>query len=373
MIVTVICHGDKELLIFKHEKEHNMSELRVKVRKIDSIEPHPDSEVEKLELAKVSGYNCCVRKNAHSPGDLVIYIPEDSILPEPLIEELGLKGFLAGKQKNRVKAVRLRGVVSQGIVYSPPDHLGPLELGADVKDLLGIEKFVPQVPTSMTGKLEPNTQFSITFDIERGENLEPHEELNPDHHVIVTEKIHGTFLCAARNHQNEKWFASSKGASAKKLVFQDTEENASNLYLKMMKKHTPLLEEAYASIRDTYDQDLDIFVLAEIFGPGVQDLHYGFKEKQLRIFDIRMRTKEGTRVWMTSSEFKRLPESVRNAWVPIVYEGKLKDFDMTPEGPSVYSGIREGFVVKTDQQLGRKQMKLISKDYLTRKRGTEYN
>ncbi|MGQ5640103.1 MULTISPECIES: hypothetical protein [unclassified Streptomyces] len=55
-----------------------------------------------------------------------VHIPEQSVLPPGLIEELGLTGRLAGGgrraaggEANRVKSVRLRGELSQGIVCRP--------------------------------------------------------------------------------------------------------------------------------------------------------------------------------------------------------------------------------------------------------------
>ena len=38
-------------------------------------------------------------------------------MPDDILEELELTGRLAGSKKNRVKAIKLRGVLSQGILY----------------------------------------------------------------------------------------------------------------------------------------------------------------------------------------------------------------------------------------------------------------
>ncbi|MFF3573041.1 helix-turn-helix domain-containing protein [Nocardia jiangxiensis] len=92
-----------------------------------------------------------VVKGQFSTGDHAVYIPEQAIVHDPLIEELGLTGKLAGRQRNRVKAVRLRGEVSQGIVCRPrqlhgADLTQAAAAGTDFAELLGITKWVPPVP-----------------------------------------------------------------------------------------------------------------------------------------------------------------------------------------------------------------------------------
>ena len=89
-----------------------MSDLKVTLEKLE-IFPHPNADL--LELAQVGLYRAVVGKGQFESGDYALYIPEQAILPPELIEELGLTGKLAGPEKNRVKAVRLRGEISQGI------------------------------------------------------------------------------------------------------------------------------------------------------------------------------------------------------------------------------------------------------------------
>jgi RNA ligase (TIGR02306 family) len=93
-----------------------MSTFKVTAEKL-VIHPHPNADA--LELAQVGLYRAVVPKGQYKTGDVAIYIPEQAVLPDELIEEIGLTGRLAGKDKNRVKAVRLRGELSQGIVCRP--------------------------------------------------------------------------------------------------------------------------------------------------------------------------------------------------------------------------------------------------------------
>ena len=123
-----------------------MSSFEVAARSI-TLEPHPNAD--SIELAKIDGteYTSIVRKDAQlHTGDVVLYIPEQAIVPPAILQSMGMwdyeknKGTLAGSQGNRVKAVRLRGVFSQGLIYVPYGRLENLELGRDYAVELGIEK-----------------------------------------------------------------------------------------------------------------------------------------------------------------------------------------------------------------------------------------
>src|SRR2546423_7089769 len=93
-----------------------MSTLRVTAEPL-TIHVHPNADA--LELAQVGLYRAVVAKGAFRTGDVALYIPEQAVLPQELVSELGLTGKLAGSAANRVKAIRLRGELSQGIVCRP--------------------------------------------------------------------------------------------------------------------------------------------------------------------------------------------------------------------------------------------------------------
>lgn len=97
-----------------------MSTFEAKVYKL-RIEEHPNADA--LELAVVGDYRSIVRKGEFKTGDLGVYIPTNAVVPIWLLKRLGLwdedraKGKLAGKDGNRVKEIRLRGILSEGLVY----------------------------------------------------------------------------------------------------------------------------------------------------------------------------------------------------------------------------------------------------------------
>lgn len=108
------------------------------IRVIDEIRPIPNAD--NLELAIIGGWECVVAKKKNfKAGDKVIYVEVDSILPEkPEFEFLRSRRF-------RVKTIKLRGQISQGLVL-PLTYLANINVNVDddVTEVLGIKKYDPQ-------------------------------------------------------------------------------------------------------------------------------------------------------------------------------------------------------------------------------------
>jgi hypothetical protein len=108
------------------------------IRTIKDIRPIPNADA--IECALVDGWECVIaKKDGFKIGDLVIYIEIDSIVPDRLEFE-----FLRDR-KFRVRTIKLRGQISQGLVL-PLSILpkGNYKLDDDVTDILGIKKYDPQ-------------------------------------------------------------------------------------------------------------------------------------------------------------------------------------------------------------------------------------
>ena len=192
------------------------------------ISPHPDAD--RLELAQFRGYQSIVGKGTFQDDALVAYIQEGSIVPTAILEELNLVGKLAGAEKNRVKAMRLRGILSQGICYPARPEWRE---GQDVSAELGITKYEPVIPTSMSGELfVAGPTRTIRYDIENIKRFP--DVLKEGEPVRITEKIHGTFCCigimslADAHPEHGRLIVSSKGLGSQGLAF--IPEQPKNLY-----------------------------------------------------------------------------------------------------------------------------------------------
>ena len=360
-----------------------MATFEVKVVEVEGIEPIPGAD--RIELAVIGDYRSVVKKDEFKQGDLAIYIPEQALLPHSLLEHLGLvndkgEGKLAGTHGNRVKAAKLRGVLSQGITAPLSLIATKVQKGDDVSELLGITKWEPQIPTQMAGEVANLNGHTVKFDVENLKKY-PHV-LEEGEDVVMTEKLHGTFTCIAHwpglDHDellNGDMFAYSKGLGDKGLVFKAVEQNAGNLYMKVLKEQA----EKLATI--TFG-DAPLFVMGETFGDGVQDLTYGAgkNERMFRVFDI-FQGHPRTGRFLDYDEMLELAHAGGFDTVPELYRGPYSKAvaDEHARGETVFGGhVREGIVIRPtterrDNEIGRVLVKHINDAYLLRKSGTEYN
>lgn len=397
-----------------------MSEFRCEVVRI-KIEPHPQAD--QIEIARVGDYQSIVRKGQFNDGDLAVYIPEQAVVPEWLLKHMGLydeakqKGGLAGSLGNRVKAIKLRGVVSQGLVldvepYSETEVLvistpvdgnqgsGIVAIGGDASECLGIVKYEPALPSHMRGRIVGvDYEATAKYDFD---NLKKTPTLFEDgEEVVITEKIHGTLIqigVVPSKQANEKYFEgrvviSSKGMGAKGFVLDHNDEG--NLYAQAAKKHG-LLESMLEVFGEAADrQNAPIFIFGEVFGKtgtgaGVQDLTYTDEVLDFRAFDIAVGNR-GAERYLEWDHFSMACEKLKVKHVPVLYRGPyskkvvLEHTDgpttlvgVAPRGKMSLVHIREGVVVKSvfevrNPHFGRKIAKSVSNDYLLRKNATEFN
>ena len=327
-----------------------------------TIRKHPNAD--RLELANVLGYVCVVPKDAFQTGDLAAYIPEQSIVPAAILEEMGLAGRLAGPNADRVRAQRLRGVLSQGLLYSGKLLPENMREGDDVTNLLGITKWEPPIPDGMGGRVERwnGRGKLIGYDIE---DVKRHPgRMRDGETVVMTEKIHGTLCYLA---YDVEWRASSKGYAAKQLVFAPSVDN---VYTRALRENLDGLNHLVARL------DPPIHVIGEVYGPGIQDLQYG--GRGFRVFDVM-----SAGAYLDHDSKERMLEMAGVAMVPVIYRGPFSAgaLESATSGASTLPGaghMREGAVVRpvverTDTD-GRVILKSVSPAYLTRRgKVTEFN
>ncbi|MFF4589400.1 RNA ligase (ATP) [Streptomyces sp. NPDC001388] len=354
-----------------------MSTLRV-TAEVLTVHEHPNADA--LELAQVGLYRAVVAKGAYRTGEAALYIPEQAVLPVELVEELGLTGRLAGSRSDRVKAVRLRGELSQGIVCRPRaladvDLVRAAAEGTDFAERLGIVKWVPPIPPTMSGDVEAAEDLLPWVDIE---NIQRYPDIfEPGEPVVLTEKLHGSACLLTYVAGEGRVYVSSKGFGAKSLALV---EDPRNLYWRAVRGHG--VAEAAARLAERLGARR-VGVFGEVYGAGVQDLTYGADGRRdtlgYAVFDVSAEI-DGTVRWLDAAELLggELP------LVPRLYEGPY-DGERVLEiatGRETVSGrelhLREGVVIRPAVERyspvtgGRAIAKAVSGAYLTRKGGTEY-
>jgi RNA ligase (TIGR02306 family) len=357
-----------------------MSTLRVTAERL-TIHPHDNADA--LELAQVGLYRAIVAKGQFRTGDWALYIPEGAVLPDELIAELGLVGKLTGAEKNRVKAVRLRGELSQGIVCLPKAVNG-IDLaeanteGHDFASGLGVTKWVPPVPVHMSGDVVPAPDLIPWIEIEDIKRYPAMFE--PGEPVVATEKIHGSACLFSL--VGDETFVSSKGFGSRRLALVHSPKN---LYWRAIESHdVPAASRRIAEFLGA----VRVGVFGEVFGRGVQDLSYGANAtgEQLgyAVFDVAVAGPDGAVRWLDPAELDDILAKTGLPAVPRLYEGPYSErvlIELASGRETVsgtFSHLREGLVVRP--AIGRYSpitgsrtiAKFISPTYLTRKGGTEY-
>ena len=314
---------------------------------------HPNADT--LSIATVRGWQCVVRTAdfQDSFGNTIklgAYIPIGTVMPElPEWEFLKPRHY-------RVETIKLRDYLSQGLLI--PAREGWVE-GQDVTEELGVKKYEEPIPTDMAGILMQSPPgFQKYTDIQ---NFNDYPRVfDPNDEVVVTEKIHGSNVRYAII--GGTFYV---GSHTRCL---DPECAETNLYWQVARKY-----DVEAKLRTLF-LNSDIQIFGEVYGPGVQDLHYGLKEPGLAIFDILV---HGT--YAKDYHIDRLARETGIPRVPVLYRGKFNTLVLKHAGgPSTLDRdtVREGIVMRSENLpnhplIGRKILKLLNTEYLLRSGGTE--
>lgn len=388
-----------------------MSNFEVLVEDVQEVLEHPDAD--RLSLVRINGfYVVSAKLEDGSPrykvGDLVAYIPEGAILPEWLLKEMDFwddeKGIgrLNGSKGNRVKAMKLRGVVSQGVLYplcgltneetgvhyrkwikGSDGYVHKTGLGFDVADILGVTKYEPEIPSSMSGEVFSHSHSLIyKFDVENAQKYT--DVFGPDDMINVTEKLHGTFTGLIFTAEERPDFlvfetekgpiyatAYSKGLGMKGLCFKATESNLEkNIYMRSLKNFLDTRSPEQLNAFRHYLGNNNVVIMGETFGLGIQDLGYNTKPKFLAFDTVANKAVDSYGLFMEKQAVLGFDT------VPLLYRGRYADADLNSlrDGKSSIDNqtIKEGIVIRSDWDeehllIGRKMLKMVSPDYLTRK------
>ena len=170
----------------------------VTICKIDEILEHPNAD--RLEIARVKGWQVVCQKDIYKKGDLVIYFEIDSVLPEEIERIIFPEGSKITLSKSRVKTVKIRQMYSQGLICSVDlfkDKITKkIKEGLDISDDIGVKKYEEPISKSSRMYVQPikkkyeNPNF---HKVRKPQNIKNFKDLFIGKEVSVTEKIHGCF------------------------------------------------------------------------------------------------------------------------------------------------------------------------------------
>lgn len=178
----------------------------------------PIEKADRIEVVTILGWHCVTKKGEVKVGDLVVYFEIDSFLPiQPRFEFLRPSSYkkmdVDDGQGNvttidgfRLKTVKLRGQISQGLVL-PLSEFPELKIdqdggdldrifeGIDVTNRLGVRLYEPPVPSNMRGTIKGGFPHRIQkTDQERIQNHPEYFEKYRDVEFEATEKVDGTSI-----------------------------------------------------------------------------------------------------------------------------------------------------------------------------------
>lgn len=371
----------------------------VEVVAAKNVKNHPNAD--KLDILNVGDYICITSRDRIKEGDLIAYIPEQSLLPDELVEEMGLKGMLANG--NRVKPKRLRGIFSQGLVY--PARQG-WTLGQDVAEELGVKKWNPEDSLKGGSKLARLLGMSnevffaypedrINYDVPnfKKERLS-FEQMIGGGDVVIMEKVHGSlgsfqFMTPDYIEEREKYHGevdglavSSKGRLQTGVFLRKPVDGQAEDIWWNIAKSAGLIELGasghwqHVCQQVTGEPVRTMKVFGEVYGH--QDLKYdaGKDGAPFNVFDIYI-GEYGKGRWCNWGEVDGICKMLNLKTVPVLYLGGY-DYDKIMEltdGRETVSGsekhIREGVVVKAYEDSAKSMsdraiVKSVSESYLTR-------
>lgn len=250
-----------------------MSRKLASIRQIKEIVPIEGAD--KIELAKIDGWQCVVAKGEFEPGDNCVYFEVDSFLPVRKEFEFLRKGCFRSTQHLgdgfRIKTIKLRGQLSQGLAM-PVSKLADLILKSD-EDLdtkIGVKKWEDPIHPSLAGKVRGNfPSFIPKTDQERIQNLyDKLVDKYKDDYFDVTIKLDGSSMTVY-------WHEGRMGVCSRNL---DLEETPDNTFWKVARNY------AFETVLSTIGKN--IALQGELMGPGVQGNREALPNHMFFLFDI---------------------------------------------------------------------------------------
>lgn len=282
-----------------------MSQLtnRVEVYAIN-LEPHGNADT--LSVVRIDGYTVVVNTEEWKNRKLGAYLPPDSLVDTTIKKFAWLQERARADGKCRIKALKLRGIPSFGLLVPIDEDL--YNIGDDVTDVLRVIHYQPTMVkdkqkhglTAAETTSGPNL-IAPKYDID---NLRKygHKIFTEGEDIIVMVKVHGAnsryvyhdgkMYCGSRTNWKAE-YPSFKHIKLEDLVAKLGQEKGEEVYKRLQEKqyqknvwwkvleNTPTLEAFCKANPDT-------IVYGEIYG-AVQDLNYGCLPGEVKFaaFDVR--------------------------------------------------------------------------------------
>lgn len=336
-------------------------------RKLASVQRvlavHPIEGADAIELVQINGWQCVTKKGEFRVGDHGVYFEIDAIPPDiPVFWFLWTpKGQTPGTvprpPKARIRTMRLRGALSQGLLVP----LAALEIPADTPDgtdltaTLNVGKYEPPLPSGMGDARGPFPRRVPRTDETRVQSMPGVLAELTGLPYVITLKCDGTSSTFLVDPDDGSFHACGRNWS---ILPGDN---------------------CYWSVAARYDLEAKLranpryAVQGEVCGPGIQKNPMGLAKLSLLVFNVY--DLDAAR-HLSDAETRRVAADLGLETVPVVEQGDAFAHDQASllrlaEGK--YPGTkneREGIVIRPREERysptlnGRLSFKAISNRYL---------
>jgi RNA ligase (TIGR02306 family) len=242
------------------------------IQRVSEVLPIKDSE--NIDLVKIGGWQCVVKKGDFKVNEIGVFFEIDSFLPcnEPykFLEKSGINTDATGKHGYKIKTRKIRNTLSQGLLMPFSTFFkNNKEVGTDVTEELGVIKYDPPVPACLAGEVKGAVPSCIAKAHE--ERIQNHPEYLQDYKEMafeVSEKLDGTSVVYYYN-------AGAFGVCGHNWELRETESNTLWKIAKAIKIKEALI-----------DIGRNIAVQGELMGEGIQKNKLKIKGHKFYVFKI---------------------------------------------------------------------------------------
>jgi RNA ligase (TIGR02306 family) len=338
------------------------------IQRVLAVEPIPNADA--IELARINGWQCVVKKGEFAVGDLGLFLEIDAVPPDNDTfrflwqrkpKEAEEDPEITARPTNfRLRTMKLRGALSQGLLLPlTAFDLGEVAEGEDVTVALEVSKYEP--PAS-AGQGNSNSDFRAPFPAFIPKTDEMRVQSVPEvlgeirgQPYVATLKYDGSSGTFCINPFDGEFHACSRNQSV---------NEGENFYWRVAHKYN--LEAILRS-------EPNYAIQGEVCGPSIQKNRLGLKEISLFVFNVydfkaaRYLAHDESRAWivaksLTPVELVEVGESFAHTQDSLLQlaEGK-------------YAGTnneREGIVIRPRAEVnslvlaGRLSFKAISNRFL---------
>ena len=336
------------------------------IQRILQIEPIEGAD--RIELAKVLGWQCVVNKGQFKPMDLAVYFEIDSFLP--IRDEFEFMRASSYRKTDimgegfRLKTMRFRGQISQGLLL-PISQFAELyadvEPGTDVTEILGIRKWEIEEKVTTGGTVIGNLPIDVPHTDETRVQAEP--DLIGDFSGLeyyITTKMDGSSHSVSLDEEGFH-------VTGHNYEYKDDGKCA---FYDLVKR-----EDIESKVRRYYEENgLHLLTIqGELCAPGIQQNRLKLARPEWYVFTIRL---EGKRVGL--KKMHEICETLGLQMVPVEELGT----DLPSKYPTVEAlleradgeypkgGKKEGIVIRPTEPVfcerisAALSMKVVNNKYL---------